>query len=296
MQATAQPALPGMQAPQRVCGVAGCEAKLYRDNQLGFCGAHRSLKSRIGLRFCALEDCDRPLHARATSGFCAVHAPDHTPAAVKRETDRLAEKAARQSTWRVCSADGCTKKLRPHNESGRCYTHRWVKVTAAEREQCSLDGCTTLLSPKNTIGRCTPHKDPRWVAAVCAVDGCTKKLNANNLAGLCLEHTDNNGRSKRLQRMYGISAAQHDAMLAAQGGVCAVCGQPPKPGGVRAASNLHVDHDHACCPGRRSCGKCVRALLCLNCNNGLGHFSDDPALLRRAADYLERYAAVPVAA
>jgi hypothetical protein len=171
-----------------------------------------------------------------------------------------------------------------------------VKVTAADREQCSLDECTTLLSPKNTIGRCTEHKDPRWVAAECAEDDCTKKLNANNLAGLCLEHTDNNGRAKRLQRIYGISEAQYDAMLAAQDGVCAVCGQPPKPGGAGAAGRLHVDHDHACCPGNRSCGKCIRALLCQTCNHGLGNFYDDPALLRRAADYLERHSALAMMA
>jgi hypothetical protein len=45
---------------------------------------------------------------------------------------------------------------------------------------------------------------------------------------------------------------------------------------------LHVDHDHACCPGPKSCGKCVRFLLCDKCNVGLGSFSDDPLRMAKA--------------
>ena len=80
---------------------------------------------------------------------------------------------------------------------------------------------------------------------------------------------------------YGLTVEQYDEMLAAQNGVCALCGNPPNPNGVRAASKLHADHDHA--TGR------VRDLLCNNCNNGIGRFRDNPALLRAAAEYIERH-------
>lgn len=76
---------------------------------------------------------------------------------------------------------------------------------------------------------------------------------------------------------HGLSMEQFDAMLTAQLGVCAICAQPGK---------LNIDHDHSCCPGSYSCGKCVRGLLCDDCNRGLGIFRDDPQLLDSAKRYL----------
>jgi hypothetical protein len=35
---------------------------------------------------------------------------------------------------------------------------------------------------------------------------------------------------------------------------------------------LHIDHDHACCAGRRSCGQCVRGILCARHNLLIGQF------------------------
>jgi hypothetical protein len=55
-------------------------------------------------------------------------------------------------------------------------------------------------------------------------------------------------------------------MLEVQGGLCAVC---------KAAPAVHVDHDHVT--------GAVRALLCFNCNGGLGQFKDNPELLHAAA-------------
>ncbi len=79
-------------------------------------------------------------------------------------------------------------------------------------------------------------------------------------------------REYHLRRRYGITSADYDALVAAQGGVCALCRlRPPK----------HVDHDHV--TGR------VRGALCSGCNQGLGNFRDDAAALRLAAEYVERH-------
>lgn len=91
-------------------------------------------------------------------------------------------------------------------------------------------------------------------------------------------------RAKGLLSKYGITVADYDAILIAQGGGCAGCGVATSRDGRRLA----VDHDHKCCPGSRSCGKCVRGLLCTNCNRGLGRLADDPARLSRLIDYLNR--------
>jgi hypothetical protein len=82
-------------------------------------------------------------------------------------------------------------------------------------------------------------------------------------------------RSKWLKHKYGITQADYDALFEAQSGLCAVCRKPE----VIKDAPLRVDHNH-------HTGK-VRGLLCHHCNVALGHFKDDPQLLRAAMEYLD---------
>lgn len=86
---------------------------------------------------------------------------------------------------------------------------------------------------------------------------------------------------KRLAK-FGITYDEFYCLLSEQGGRCAVC-RKPDPGPRR----WNVDHDHSCCPAGRSCGRCVRGLLCHSCNVALGHLRDDISVLKSAIAYLE---------
>jgi hypothetical protein len=97
-------------------------------------------------------------------------------------------------------------------------------------------------------------------------------------------------REGHLKRKYGMTLECYESMLARQNGCCKICGMRAEDevqtdrGGYRRA--FAVDHDHACCPGSISCGKCVRGLLCAMCNTGLGAFRDNQAVLTAAIQYL----------
>lgn len=105
---------------------------------------------------------------------------------------------------------------------------------------------------------------------------------ATNPSKIAAQRAADVASGRNRERKYGLAPGQYTAMLAEQDNRCASCGS--EFGGEIP----HIDHDHACCPGQGSCGKCVRGLLCHRCNNGLGCFSDDPDRLRQAITYLER--------
>lgn len=95
-------------------------------------------------------------------------------------------------------------------------------------------------------------------------------------------------RAAHLWRSFGITLDEYDAMLAAQGGVCAIC-KKPRP------YNLPVDHDHqlerdlieAGAEPLEAARRSIRGLVCKRENGLLRDVRDDPAILRSAADYID---------
>lgn len=85
-----------------------------------------------------------------------------------------------------------------------------------------------------------------------------------------------------LKKSYGITFKEYNQMAHRQNNRCAICGQKETSTDRNGAPRLMpVDHCHKT--------GVIRALLCSQCNKALGGFKDDPVLLRKAAEYVEKY-------
>ena len=81
-----------------------------------------------------------------------------------------------------------------------------------------------------------------------------------------MRRTDPTVQDAWIFEKYKMTGRDYAALLSQQGGVCRLCQEPP------GAEPLHVDHDHSCCATKKTCGRCVRGLLCRRCNTLLGWY------------------------
>lgn len=124
-----------------------------------------------------------------------------------------------------------------------------------------------IVEPPATV-RPAPYGGPR--SRRCATHARSQKKGARQRA-----------KEKRIERVYGISEEEYQAILAAQGGRCAVC---QRANG--RTKRLAVDHDHlhcGICAGPQTCGapEAIRCLACGPCNQQLGVWNL-PVLARAA--------------
>ncbi|MGE3487469.1 MAG: endonuclease domain-containing protein [Nitrospira sp.] len=86
---------------------------------------------------------------------------------------------------------------------------------------------------------------------------------------------------------FGITVKKLIAFYSKQDGRCKICKLK------LLVEELCIDHDHKCCPRRaKSCGKCIRGLLCTQCNFMIGHGDNDPEILEAGAQYLREWNAL----
>lgn len=174
---------------------------------------------------------------------------------------------------RRCSQPDCERR---HYGRGFCKWHydRALRAQAIEE--------TGQPSLRLTHHRLT-NVDREAATADCSICGPNVHVWLRQDRGYFQCPGASNLRNPHYQRRYkyGLTRQGYEALLAVQGGTCAICYRPPRPG-----RSLDVDHDHRCCPGGKSCGKCVRGLLCRKCNSAIGYFRDDATLALRASMYL----------
>lgn len=211
---------------------------------------------------CVVDGCDRTLHVKKY-GLCNGHYQR-----MKKYGDPTQGVYAQNT--QTCTFDECTAPRRYDQLCMGHYTQR--------RKTGTLKPLRRFTDPmvRDESGNKQCRRCDRWLPTEAF---STNKARRDLLTAYCRRCE----RDKALIHNYGITVHQHEAMLAGQGGGCAICGGQNKDG--RA---FFVDHDHACCPGQRTCGSCVRGLLCGDCNLGIGYFRDDIARMKTAISYLIR--------
>lgn len=90
-------------------------------------------------------------------------------------------------------------------------------------------------------------------------------------------------KSATMKYKYGITYDDYDRILAEQNYGCAIC-ESKDPGG---RGRFHIDHDHSCCSTEKTCGKCIRGLLCHQCNTKL--YVIENGWAKKAIEYLEKW-------
>lgn len=236
---------------------------------------------------CEYPECSRVIHGQ---GLCSTHYAQYLSRG--RDKSALTPIKRLNKVRGLCKFPNCEL---PHASKGYCRTHysqlqyysgdeskmKPIRGGGAHPGKCSFGGCGRLRLAK---GLCDTHynqtrlgeelkpikgitRNPEGVT--CQVPNCDRQVVENTL---CQGH-------KRLVSQYKMSEDEiRDWFTDPKCGVCGVTGQ---------ARALHVDHDHACCPGVNTCGNCNRGLLCSNCNTTLGLVKESPETLQRMITYLE---------
>lgn len=201
-------------------------------------------------------------------------------------------------TYKSCSICKESKPSAAFSPNGRglnshCKGCRTVKSTAARTLEC-LDCGVDISSRMTTAVRCVPCQDERTKQRerdhyIKNRVNIMKRVRERWFGFSAEERRDMQRRVQRLSK-FKLTPEDYEDMLAEQRGVCAICKNPETHTYKGRVTELVVDHNRGCCSGKKSCGKCVRGLLCHNCNAGLGMFKDNLDSLAAAFMYLKAHA------
>ena len=193
---------------------------------------------------------------------------------------------------RGCTFEGCDRRHKAH---GWCEAH-WDQLKKGKPltpllpknsekingGPCAVDGCERKSVAR---GLCSTHYRrylggdaslPIRIKAYsewdeCRIPGCEKKP---NIRGFCHSH------GKKMIR-FNLGPDKFLELMSKD--KCDICSREID------AFTSHIDHDHTCCEStRKSCGNCIRGVLCSQCNMALGLFKDSITTLMAAVSYLEK--------
>lgn len=172
-----------------------------------------------------------------------------------------------------CTKCGDTKKYSDFHKNKKSPDgyKTWCILCVREYDQNRID--TFRKYPRKKMGnkincrRCLEYFEPK--------EGRGRKKSYCDPCYDFIGHTHNIKR-------FGITVQQYIEMENLQNGKCKICN-------LKGNKRLSVDHDHSCCSGAKSCGKCIRGLVCFRCNTTLGMVKDDKDLLQKMIEYINLY-------
>lgn len=158
----------------------------------------------------------------------------------------------RKNARKPCSEDGCERSAAAHGKCEKHYRPAHRRAQSAERKAALVEERRAEAKPCADCGKPIPAELTRR-AKFCST-ACKVR--------------SGNGR---------LSTVAYAALLADQGGRCAICGTTD-PG---KRERFNVDHCHTT--------GYLRGLLCHGCNTGLGLLGDSVDTLLAAVAYLRRH-------
>lgn len=223
--------------------------------------------------------------------------------------------------YEECLVDECANVAQTKGLCRNHYFQQWQGRAFTDVKQNPVIPCdvcsNSAAQQAGLCKRCYGVRSRENRAARCSVEGCQRREHGK---GLCNRHLRQRREGKELTDLRAWIPRTGKGMFSQPGtGICEVCGEPGFSSGLcmnhaaRAANygltkeraislftqaNCDgcsgpaevVDHDHACCTGTGSCGRCVRGMLCGGCNTALGYVRDDPQRLEALAAYLRKCA------
>ena len=262
--------------PTAVCTVDGCDRTQHAHQVCGKHYQHLYVKGALpsaSVTELPCVHCGQPMVNRKShrARYCSSKCREDARAAANRE------KRAHVYRGRVCvhcgDPIGEDKDARARTCTRECSVAYQNARKAAERAARLVE------DRARTNPKCKACDEP--------IPG-RRRRGVHYCSELCKHrHTQANWKARDPDRIrayqrvyrYGLTTEAYDALLDRQDGKCAICGTTEWRG---RGDHPHIDHCHET--------DRVRGLLCRGCNNGLGHFGDDPARLLAAVEYLRRNA------